>query len=140
MCDDSESVLKQLKAGDFMSIECFTVKKNEKIGAADILMTRKHIGGLPVVNDQKQVIGIITQRDIMLSRFSINEPGMTVEDLMTSKVVTCTSETKLPDILKEMHENSIERVPVVDAENKLVGMVVQSDIIRLLYKYLVLGH
>ncbi len=129
--------LEKITVSEFMSHECYTAQKTDKIGATDILMTRKQVGGVPVVNGSNRILGIITQRDITLSKISSNVASMTVQDLMTVNVVTCKESDTLKHVIQLMHDHDIERVPVINDTKQLIGMVVQSDVIQLLYKVLV---
>lgn len=113
------------------------VYQTDKIAHVDLMMVRKSIGGCPVLSrENNQLVGIITQRDIMLSRFSVSVGGMTVQDLMTSPAISCARDTSLREILKIMFEKSVERLPVVDDQNHLVGLIVHDRILNALYKAL----
>ena len=113
------------------------ITPNEKISATELLMLRKKIGGLPVVKDQKnqQLIGIITQRDIRLARFAMNleSPNTTVKDLMTSEPFVIKKDETIQDVLVLMFEKDIQRLPVVNDNHKLIGLIVQSQILKKLF-------
>jgi CBS domain-containing protein len=119
--------LRDLKAEDIMVKKLLTISPDEKIALADLMMTRSSVGGLPVVKDGK-LVGIITQRDIMLAR-NYEIGGLRAEDLMTKDVVTVSPDTPLKDILAVMRDRRIERVPVVEGE-KLVGLIVHGGILK----------
>ncbi len=116
------------------------VTPDEKISATELLMLRKKVGGLPVVKNKKilQVVGIITQRDIRLARLALNldSPNTTVKDLMTPEPYTVKKEEILLNILKLMFKKDIERIPVVDENNQLIGLVVQSQILKKLFDFM----
>ena len=126
--------IKDVKAKDIMVTEMLTVKPKEKVAAADLLMVRNSIGGLPVIEDEK-LVGILTQRDIMLSRFSISVGGLQVEDLMTRNPIKITPETSLEEILEIMLTKGVERLPVIK-DDKLVGLVMHGQILKKLYELL----
>ncbi|MHA1278730.1 MAG: CBS domain-containing protein [Candidatus Helarchaeota archaeon] len=126
--------IKDIKAKDIMIQELLTISPKEKVAAADLLMVRNSIGGLPVIEDEK-LVGILTQKDIMLSRFSISVGGLKVEDLMTRKPATITPETPLEDILNIMLTKKVERLPVIK-DDKLVGMVMHGQILKKIYELL----
>ncbi len=126
--------IKDVKAKDIMITDLLTVNPKEKVAAADLLMVRNSIGGLPVIEDEK-LVGILTQRDIMLSRFSISVGGLQVEDLMTRKPVTVTPDTSLEEILEIMLTNNVERLPVIK-DDKLVGLVMHGQILKKLHDLL----
>ncbi len=113
----------------------------EKISATELLMLRKKIGGLPVVNDSKnkQLIGIVTQRDIRLARFavSLEAPQTTIRDLMTPEPIVIKKHETIKDALNKFFKYNIERLPVVtDNGNELIGLVIQNDILRRLHSEL----
>ncbi len=126
--------LKDVKAEDIMIRDLLTISPTEKVAAADLLMVRNSIGGLPVI-DNENLVGILTQRDIMLSRFSISVGGLQVEDLMTRNPVSINPETPLNEIIKIMLNYKVERLPVIK-EGKLVGMVMHGQILKKIHELL----
>ncbi len=126
--------IKSLKAKDVMVSrdKLITIAPNDKIALADLKMLRNNVGSLPVVDDDGKLLGIITQRDIMLSRFNIGD--LEVKDLMARECITVDPETELKEVLKIMLENKIERVPVVSDNGKLEGLVVVNKILKALLK------
>lgn len=129
--------LHELTAKDLMIRDITTVTPEMKVAQADLKMVRKGIGGVPVVkNGSNELAGILTQRDIMLSRFSVSVGGMTVQDLMTSPAVSVRVDTPLKEILRVMFENRVERLPVEDGAGHLVGLIVHDLILREVYKSL----
>jgi len=113
---------------------------NEKISATELLMIRKNIDGLPIVKDRKnkQLIGIITQRDIRLARFamSLDSPNTTVKDLMTSEPFVVKENDNLINVLEIMFNKKVQRLPVVDDSNNLIGLVMQKEILKTLLNYM----
>jgi IMP dehydrogenase len=138
----AEKALKipQLKVLDFMILNPIYTTPEAKISQTELLMLRKKIGGLPVVREatKKEVIGIITQRDIRLARFAMNldTPNTRVSDLMTSDPIVIRKEDSLVKVLQLMHENKIERLPVVNERSELIGLVIQYDILTTIYSIL----
>ncbi|MFX1499602.1 MAG: CBS domain-containing protein [Promethearchaeota archaeon] len=113
---------------------------NEKISATELLMIRKNISGLPVVKDRKnmQLVGIITQRDIRLARFamSLDTPNTTVKDLMTLEPFVVRKNDTLMYVIEMMLGKKIQRLPVVNDNNELIGLVMQNEIIKKLLEYM----
>ena len=114
--------------------EIITVTPDEKVSTTELMMLKKKIGGLPVVNDKthKQLIGIITQRDIRLARFavSLDSPNTSVGNLMTSEPFVVKRDDTIKHVLELMFEHNIERLPVINDNNELIGLVLQQDILR----------
>ena len=123
---------KGIKARDIMITELMTISPTEKVAAADLIMVRNSIGALPVI-DNERMVGIITQDDIMLSRFSISVGGLQVGDLMTRNPSTITPDTPLDKIIEVMVNKQVERLPVVTGE-KLVGLVTYVQILKKIYQ------
>ena len=111
------------------------IAPDEKISTTEVLMLKKNIGGLPVVNKNNHIIGIITQRDIRLARFaiSLDSPYTIVKDLMTPEPHCVEKDVSIREVLDIIFENNIERLPVVNENNKLVGLVLLKDILKKLY-------
>ena len=103
-------------------------------------MLKKNIGGLPVVKDsnQKQVIGIITQRDIRLARFAmtLDSPHTKVKDLMTPQPICLNKEDSLKLALRKMLENKVDRLPVINENQQLIGLVTKHSIMVKIFNYL----
>lgn len=130
----------EIKASEIMIKDPLSITPDGKISATELLMLRKKIGGLPVVKDQKnnQLIGIITQRDIRLARFamSLESPNTTVKDLMTSEPFIVKKDEVLRNVLELMFEKNIQRLPVVNDNNQLIGLILQNQILKKLFDYM----
>ncbi len=124
--------IKDIKAKDVMVKNPISIPPTEQVAAADLLMTRNSIGGLPVIDLEGNFIGEISMRDIMLSRFNISVGGMKVEDIMKKNIESVSPETSLKKILEIMLEKRLRRIAVVE-DNKLVGLVVHKEILKELY-------
>ena len=131
-----DSKLKNIRARDIMVTDVITASPKDRIGAVDLKMVRAAVGGVPVVDRNYKLLGIITQRDIMLSRFTAQISSSAVSDLMTHSPVTCKPDSKLEVILKKMLENKIERLPVIDDNNQLIGLIVHTVILEKIYNSL----
>ncbi|MFX1304353.1 MAG: CBS domain-containing protein [Promethearchaeota archaeon] len=127
----------EIKVSNIMMKNPLFTFPNEKISAAELLMVRKNIGGLPVVKDRnnRQLIGIITQRDIRLARFamSLESPNTTVKDLMTSEPFVVKKDDTLMSVLEIMFDKKVQRLPVVNEHNELIGLVLRNQILQTLY-------
>ncbi len=130
----------EIKVKDIMIKNPVFVTPDEKISVTELLMVRKNIGGLPVVKDPKtkELIGIITQRDIRLARFamSLESPNTKVKDLMTAEPFVVKIKDTLIQVLEIMLEKKIQRLPVVNENNELIGLVLQNEILKTLLKYM----
>ncbi len=140
MGEDRLQKFSEIKVSEIMIKDPLSITPDGKISATELLMLRKKIGGLPVVKDQKnnQLIGIITQRDIRLARFamSLESPNTTVKDLMTSEPFIVKKDEVLINVLELMFDNNIQRLPVVNDNNQLIGLIVQNQILKKLFDYM----
>jgi CBS domain-containing protein len=134
---------------DVMTSNVICVRKYDDISQVIQTVSELNIGGLPVVDDDRRVVGIISEADI-LSAMGIEKEqtfrdtlkhllgdtlperklGDIVGDIMTSPVVTVRSDEDISVAAQAMHEKRIRRIPVVDAENRLMGIVSRRDIVR----------
>ncbi len=124
--------LKDVTAKDIMSTDVTVTTRMEKVTAAEMMMIKRNIGGLPVVSDSDKLIGILTQRDIQLSRSIIGTEAFHVDDLYSKNPIKATINENLPSIIKKMNDNNIERIPIVNGNDYVVGIVVTKDIIKAL--------
>ena len=140
MGEDRLQQFSEIKASEIMVKNPLFITPNEKISATELLMLRKKIGGLPVVKDQKnqQLIGIITQRDIRLARLamSLESPNTTVKDLMTSEPYVIKRDEIIRNILKLMFKKKIQRLPVINDNGQLIGLIVQNQILKKLFEFM----
>ena len=95
-------------------------------------MWEKDCGCLPVVDVAGRVVGMITDRDICMAAYTRGTPlgGETVESAMTRGVVTCGPEDTLGEVERLMKTAQVRRIPVVDDNAKLIGIISLSDMAR----------
>jgi CBS domain-containing protein len=105
---------------------------DDLVAKAAELMESGNIGSIPVIeNAQTQkLVGIVTDRDLALKIVARGLDAKTtkVEAVMTRKVVTCLSGDDLQKVLDAMSKHQLRRIPVVDKDNKLVGIISQADV------------
>ncbi|MFW9819356.1 MAG: CBS domain-containing protein [Candidatus Thorarchaeota archaeon] len=138
--EDCLKQLSKIQVSEIMIKDPLYTFPNEKISATELLMIRKNIGGLPIVKDRKdkRLVGIITQRDIRLARFamSLDSPNTLVKDLMTPEPFVVKKNDTLIYVLEIMFNKRVQRLPVVDENNNLLGLVMQKEILKTLLKYM----
>ena len=116
-------------AKDIMLKDVRTIGPDEKLALARLIMIRQGVGGLPVVKEDKVLVGILTQRDIDFAGENILT--LSVKDLMTKRnLVTATEKTNLLELADTMIRTGIQRIPVINEANRMVGLVTQSVVIR----------
>lgn len=96
------------------------------------LMKSEQIGSIPVIENEqtKKLVGIVTDRDLTLRIVAegLDAKSTKVDAVMTRKVVTCRPEDDLQKALDAMSEHQLRRIPVVDNDNKIVGIIAQADV------------
>ncbi len=125
----AEEVKKVKRSESGMILEPVTVTKDETVLTAKNLMREYSIGGIPVIDNKGTLIGIITNRDL---RFE-SDNTRKISEVMTSKnLVTVPEGTSLKQAELVLQENKIEKLPVVNANYKLVGLITYRDIIKVI--------
>jgi CBS domain-containing protein len=146
-------------AKDIMTTDVIVAKKDDSIANVATLLIREKIGGLPVVDEENKVVGIISETDIMQKETDIESPRVInffqgliflddikkleedmkkvaaykVEDLMSKDIITVNEDDSFDYVANVMIKKSINRVPVVDKENFLKGIICRYDIIKAMY-------
>ena len=118
--------------------EIISINENDTIYDAIKLLSENKIGALPVVNNQKKLCGIVSERDIIHAinenkeiKFSLSH----INSIMTSKIITCNKDTESNVLMKIMTTNKIRHIPILE-KNVLIGIVSIGDVVkRLLEKF-----
>nr|WP_317332200.1 CBS domain-containing protein [uncultured Romboutsia sp.] len=147
------------RAKDIMTTDVIVANKNDIIANVANLLIKEKIGGLPVVDEESKVVGIISETDIMKKESHVDSPRMLnflqgivflddmkkfedemraiaaykVEDLMSKDIITVNENDTFDYVANVMINKSINRVPVVDEENVLKGIICRYDIIKAMY-------
>ena len=124
-------VRKVKRAESGMIQDPVTLKKDATVGDAQNTMREYKIGGIPIVDDHGILIGIVTNRDL---RFEKNYDRKLSEVMTSENLVTVGAGTSLKDAEIILQENKIEKLPVVDNEGKLLGLITFRDITKLTLK------
>ena len=115
------------RAENGMIYDPVTIRRGSSVKDALNMMHEYHIGGIPVVDDENHLVGIVTNRDLRFER----RLDKTIDEVMTSEnLVTTHQQTNLQDAAQILQENKIEKLPVVDSENHLVGLITYKDITK----------
>jgi CBS domain-containing protein len=146
---------KILKAGDIMTKDVITVRPDTSVEELGRLFIEKDISGAPVVDDEGNLIGIVTENDLIKKERPFHIPTIirifdaiipiesdsrveeeikkmaatTVGDICTKEVITVDVETPLPEIADIMTDRGVHLLPVMDGK-RLVGIIGKKDIIR----------
>ncbi len=121
-------VTKVKRAENGMIINPVTIREGALVCDALKIMNEYHIGGIPVVNDDNKLVGIVTNRDLRFER----RTDRPISEVMTKEnLVTTTEFTDFATAAEILQEHKIEKLPVVDKQNHLVGLITYKDIIKI---------
>ncbi len=128
-----EREIAMFEAKIIMETRLITVNRHTPIYEAIKTMVENNITGLPVIDDNMTLKGIITEKDVLSLLYNIEDNAGKVEDFMTKDIVTFDQQDSLIDIAESFIKNHFRRVPIV-ARGKLVGIVSRKDIIKYILK------
>lgn len=123
---------REMRARDIMTRDVATVFPNDSVQYAARLMRDEDCGAIPVVNSGGQLIGMITDRDITvrLVASGYNAARASVTDCMTNEAFACHVDETVRDCMSVMSRHQIRRLPIVDDNDRVVGIVSQADLAR----------
>jgi len=138
-----------MKVKDAMIKTVVTISADEPLDKAIDLLSEKNVSGVPVVKDE-QVIGILSESDILrkiglkdLMSIGVGDvekikkiQGLHVRDVMNEKIYFVKEDDDVASVIKIMNEKDVNRIPVVNKKNKLVGILTRGDVIRVFAKSL----
>lgn len=115
------------RAENGMIYDPVTIKRGSTVADALNMMKEFHIGGIPVVDEERKLVGIVTNRDLRFER----DLTRLIDEVMTKdNLVTTTQSTDLEEAAQILQQHKIEKLPVVDHEGRLVGLVTYKDITK----------
>lgn len=148
-----ERLARKVLVRDVMTEKAISVRKYDDIHEAARLLSENRVSGLPVVDAENIVTGVVTEADILstaglkeghsfrdILRHILGEPlpgrrrGHIVGDIMTSPAITTRPEAEISEVAKILDEKRIKRLPVVDDGNRLIGIISRADIVRAMKK------
>jgi IMP dehydrogenase len=109
-----------------MILDPITLTLNANVGDAFIMMQENKIGGIPIVGEDFKLLGIVTNRDLRFEK----DMNLSISKVMTTKNIITTQIKDLDNAEDILKSNKIEKLPVVDTDNKLVGLITFKDIIK----------
>lgn len=141
---------------EVMSRDPILVRPETPLNEAIQILAEKRISGLPVVNDAGKLVGIISETDLMWQETGVTPPayimildsviylqnpaqyerdlhkalGQTVGEVMSSDPVTISPDKSLREAAKLMHDREVRRLPVIDTDDKIIGILTRGDVVR----------
>ena len=127
--EEMEQQIEAVKAADELVIrDVITADPNLTVAEVDELMEQEGVSGAPVIDEEDRVLGIISGTDIR-PYLGIAEDDL-VRDAMTDEVITANPDIEIRDALELMYDHKIERVPLVDEKDRLVGLITMQSILQ----------
>tara|TARA_Y100001934_G_scaffold282867_1_gene398932 strand:- start:601 stop:2076 length:1476 start_codon:yes stop_codon:yes gene_type:complete len=126
IAEQANEVRKVKRSESGMIQDPITLNPSQTVGDAFRIMKENKIGGIPVVDEENSLIGIVTNRDL---RFEKNM-SMPISQIMTSNSLIVTDIGDLNNAEKILKKNKIEKLPITDSQNKLIGLITFKDIIK----------
>jgi len=126
----------QLRVGDYMSTDVITVTPDTEIMRAVNVLVDHNISGVPIVDEDGRLVGILTERDcieVAVNAGYFDEAGGRVRDFMTSPVETCQPTDSLMDVAARLITSRYRRYPVVE-DARLIGLISRRVVLRALKK------
>ena len=115
------------RAENGMIYDPVTIKRGSTVADALALMAEYKIGGIPVVDDERYLVGIVTNRDLRFEK----DMNKRIDEVMTKEnIITTNPTTDMEAVSQILQEHRIEKLPVVDKDNKLVGLITYKDITK----------
>lgn len=120
-----------MKVKEIMTPNAKAIWLTESLADAARLMWENDCGVLPIIKDGRKVIGVITDRDICMAiaMRDTNPSGVSVEEVMTGRVYAANSEDDVGQGLQAMQEHKVRRLPVINSEGELEGILSMNDIV-----------
>jgi IMP dehydrogenase len=128
LADQAEQVRKVKRSESGMILDPVILSPESKVKDAHILMKSHKIGGIPVVNNHGILVGILTNRDL---RFETLMTKPVTEIMTREKLITAPKGTTMAQAKEILQQYKIEKLPVVDDNNKLVGLITYKDIMKI---------
>jgi len=148
--------MENLLAKDIMNRKVVTIKKDDLVKDLSKILVRNKVSGVPVIDDEKNIIGIVTEADIIIKASNLPSPlsfdytfvknydsytkttkeylKTKVEDIMTKNIKIAKEDMPIEKVANIMINNDINRIPVVDSQDKLIGIITRADIIKSMMK------
>jgi IMP dehydrogenase len=125
--EQAKEVKKVKRAENVMILDPVTIHQDNSVADALKLMSENKIGGIPVVDESKKLIGIVTNRDLRFERNTVRP----VHEVMTKNgIISTTQQTDLEQAARILQKHKIEKLPIVDDKGKLIGLITYKDITK----------
>ena len=121
-----------MRVEGYMSRAPVTVRDDTDYWKASEIMQEKNLHHIPVVDQDDAIVGILTLRDLKIAAMHFGDAHVEVSDVMHSPVVTIKPDDLLAEAARQMIDNRIGGLPVVDGDSQIVGILTETDLLRAL--------
>jgi len=121
-----------MQVESYMTHAPVTIRDDTDYWQAIEIMRDKNLHHIPVVNENDNVVGILTRRDLKIASMRFKEAPVEVSEVMHSPVVTIEPEGLLSEAAQQMIDNRIGGLPVLDANGEVAGILTETDLLRAL--------
>lgn len=148
--------MKELIAKDIMTKKVITIGKNATLLELVKLLIKNKISGVPVIDEENNLVGVVTENDIIVKKSSLPFPlsfsfafldkyesytkstkeflDTKVEEVMSVDIKTVRKDMTVSKVVNIMLNNNINRLPVLDDDNKLIGIITRADVMKSMIK------
>jgi IMP dehydrogenase len=120
-------VLRVKKSESFVVDNPITLMERDTIADVNRIVEETYTGGIVILDDARRVVGIVTTRDLLFEK-NLNRP---LADVMSREVITAPSDTTITEAEKILHQHRVEKLPLVDVNGVLTGLITVKDIMKL---------
>lgn len=121
-----------MKIKDCMECNVYYLKPENTVQECAKMMSDNHIGCVPVCDSEDNIVGLVTDRDIILRSIAWDKDVKTtpISEIMTTKVCCCNKDVEIKEAQELMSQNQIRRLPIVDDDNKIIGILTLGDLAK----------
>jgi IMP dehydrogenase len=120
-------VMRVKKSESFVVDNPITLRETDTVGDVNRIVEETYTGGIVILDDARRVVGIVTTRDLLFEK-NMNRP---LAEVMSREVITAPSDTTITEAEKILHEHRVEKLPLVDTNGALTGLITVKDIMKL---------
>lgn len=121
-----------MKVKDCMCSQIVYLKPENTVEDCAKLMCSKHIGCVPICDNNNVIVGLVTDRDVILRGIACDKDikSTPLSDIMTCNICSCSPEDEIDEAEKKMSKEQIRRLPVIDENNKIIGIITLGDLCK----------
>ncbi len=128
IAEQTRQIERVKKAESFIVDQPITLRDNSTVGDVKRVVEETDTGGILIIDKNEKLVGIVTTRDLLFE-YDDNKP---VKDIMTKKVISASKDTSLADAEKLLHDHRIEKLPLIDNDGKVAGLITLKDIMKVI--------